>query len=152
VSYAVQVEEVGPRVLAAARGSATRANLGPTIIRLLDQVWPVLRAQGLRTDHNIVVYHGGLHDIEAGVEVVGGQLAETDVVKQARTPAGLVATVSHFGDYAAVGAAYAALERHCQEHKLARTPISWEVYGDWSDNPAEQRMDVYWLLAAPGCT
>jgi effector-binding domain-containing protein len=148
MGYAVRVEEVGPRALAVVRGSATRASLGPTIIQLLDQVWPVLRAQGLATDHNVVVYKGGIRDIEVGVEVVGGQLVETEVVKRSHTPAGPVATVSHFGAYTAVGAAYVALERYCEEHHLARTPISWEVYGDWSDNPAELRMDVYWLLEA----
>ncbi len=32
--------------------------LGTDIIRLLDKVWPVLRAQGVRTGHNVVIYHG----------------------------------------------------------------------------------------------
>jgi hypothetical protein len=146
MEYTVRVAEVGARRLAVAHGAAAQASLGQTIIGLLDQVWPVLRAQGLRTEHNVVVYHAGLEHIEAGVEILDGSLVETAVVKRSQTPAGTVATVRHTGDYAAVGAAYAALERFCREQGHARTPLSWEVYGDWSDDPAARHMDVYWLL------
>jgi len=128
---------------------AAHDTLGATIIRLLDQVWPVLRAQGIQTEHNVVVYRGGLERIEAGVEIRGGSLVETAVVKRSQTPAGTVATVRHTGEYAAVGAAYAALERFCREQGHVRTSLSWEVYGDWSDDPAQRHMDVYWQLAPP---
>lgn len=144
----VRLEQVASRTLAAVHGSTTRADLGPTIIRLLDQVWPVVRAQALGTDHNIVMYHGGLQHIEAGVEIVRGNLVETDVVKRSQTPAGTVVTVTHFGDYADLAAAYTALEQYCAANDCARAPTSWEVYGDWSENPAERRTDVYWLLRA----
>jgi effector-binding domain-containing protein len=145
----VRVETVAPRPLAVARGASARAQLRATIIGLLDQVWPVLRAQTIKTGHNVVIYHGGLSDIEAGVEIFG-ELRQTDVVKLSSTPTGTAAIVTHLGEYADVGAAYTALERWCAAHGRRRTDTSWEIYGDWSDDPTERRMDVYWLLAAPG--
>src|SRR5207253_9594250 len=97
-NYVVTVEDAAPRQLAAVRGGSSRRELGTTIIRLLDQVWPVVRGQGIRTRHNVVIYHGGLADIEAGVEIFG-DLVETEVVKLSSTPAGQVVTAAHFGEY-----------------------------------------------------
>jgi hypothetical protein len=72
VPYDVHVEQAGPRVLAAVRAVTTPQRLSTDIIRLLDQVWPLLREQGARTGHNVVIYHpgeSGEFTIEAGVEV-----------------------------------------------------------------------------------
>jgi hypothetical protein len=30
-----------------------------------------------------------------------------------------------------------------------RTVTDWEVYGDWEDDPARRRTDVYFLLEPP---
>ena len=57
------LEDVLPRQLAAVRGGASRADLGPTILKLLDRVWPVLRGQHVKTGHNVVMYFGGLAHI-----------------------------------------------------------------------------------------
>jgi hypothetical protein len=27
--------------------------------------------------------------------------------------------------------------------------VNWEVYGDWADDPADRRTDVYFLLRPP---
>ena len=73
--YDVHVEQAGPRALAAVRAVTTPQRLSTDIIRLLDQVWPLLREQGARTGHNVVIYHpgeGGEFTIEAGVEVLDG--------------------------------------------------------------------------------
>lgn len=42
---------------------------------------------------------------------------------------------------------HGALRQWCEDngHKIARP--SWELYGDWSDDPAELRTDLYYLLA-----
>ena len=53
--YQVRVEQAGPRVLAAVRAVTTPQQLGTDLIRALDQVWPVLREQGARTEHNVVI-------------------------------------------------------------------------------------------------
>jgi effector-binding domain-containing protein len=148
--YVVRVEAAEARPLAVARGQTPRPRLGATIIELLDLVWPVLRAQQVRTGHNVVVYLGaanGQLDIEAGVEISDGTaFTPTDRVYRSATPAGEALTATHWGEYSAVSGAYEALARWCAKHNRRPSGLSWEVYGDWSDDPGQLRMDVYQLL------
>jgi len=146
--YEVKAEQVTPRVLAAVRAVTTRQQLSTDIIRLLDQVWPVLREQGARTGHNVVIYHGdgsGEFAIEAGVEVFPGFTEQGEVVR-VTTPAGEAAGVTHYGEYSGLAAAYAALEHWCAASGRSPAGVNWEVYGDWDDDPARRRTDVYTLL------
>ena len=146
--YEVRVEQAGPRVLAAVRAVTTPGQLSTDIIRLLDQVWPVLREQGARTEHNVVIYRSGEAGeitIDAGVEVFG-DFAERGAVRRVTTPAGEVATVAHYGDYSAMGGAYAALDQWCAANGRREAGVTWEVYGDWDDDPAKVRTDIYFLL------
>lgn len=124
----VNLERVQPRQLAAIRATAAQSRLGGAIIAELDKIWPFLRAQGARTGHNVVIYYGGepqALQIAVGVEV---------------------ATVAHFGDYADMGGAYQALDQWCAGNERTRTGVSWEVYGDWEDDPARRRTDIFFLL------
>jgi effector-binding domain-containing protein len=148
VSGEVRVEHVEPRSLAAVRSTTLRSDLASAIYRSLDAVWPVLREQGVRTGHNVVVYDGGDEtslEVLIGVEVFG-DFDERGDVRRASTPAGEAVTTAHFGDYSEMASGYAALERWCAEHARQQTGVSWEVYGDWSDDPAQVRTDLYWLL------
>lgn len=152
VPYQVHAEQAAPRVLAAVRAVTTPARLGADIIGLLDQVWPLLREQGLRTGHNVVVYYPASADgefaIDAGVEVFE-DFTERSMVGRVTTPAGQVATTAHYGEYSAMGGAYAALERWCAENGRERAGVNWEIYGDWEDDPARRLTDVYTLLRLP---
>lgn len=143
--YALRVEEVSAHPIASARGAATRATLGPTIISLLDKVWPVLRAQGVPTGHNVVMYLDDLAHIEAGVQIFG-DFSPTADVGLSKTPTGLAATAVHWGDYSAMAPTYTALRTWCADngHRLAGP--SWEVYGDWHDDPQQVRTDLYLLI------
>jgi predicted transcriptional regulator YdeE len=148
VSYQVRTELAGSRTLAAVRTVTTPRRLSTDIIALLDQVWPVLREQGARTGHNVVVYHpsgNGELVIDAGVEVPDGFTAR-GAVRRVDTPAGEVAVVTHYGDYADLAGAYAALEQWCTASGRQPAGTSWEVYGDWEEDPAKRRTDVYFLL------
>jgi hypothetical protein len=146
MDYTIRVEDVVPRPLAAVRGAASRVELGGTILKLLDTVWPVLRGQHVPTGHNVVVYHGGLEHIEAGVEVLGDFVDAGDV-RHSQTPAGQAVTTTHWGEYSEMAGAYAALERWCAANGRQQTGTSWEIYGDWADDPQQRRTDIYLLLA-----
>src|SRR3989442_14578156 len=98
MDYEIRVEEAMPRQLAVARGAASRADLGRTILKLLDVVWPVLRGQHVHTGHNVVMYFGGLAHIEAGVEVFG-DFVDAAEVRHSHTPAGPAVTTAHWGEY-----------------------------------------------------
>jgi effector-binding domain-containing protein len=148
VPYAVHTSQAGPRVLAAVRATTTRQNLGTDIVRLLDMIWPVLRAEGARTGHNVVVYYGGegnALDIAAGVEVFTDFAGHGEIQRMA-TPSGEAAATTHFGEYSDMRAAYAALEQWCTSNGRRPAGVSWEVYGDWDDDPARRQTDVYFLL------
>jgi len=142
----VRVERVEARPLATVRRTSSRGALGRDIIAGFDIVWPVLRAQGLATGRNVVVYHGGLDDIEIGVEV-DGSVEQAGEVRLSQTPSGEVAAVTHWGDYAAMQPAYAALEQWFQSSGRRSSGVSWEVYGHWAEDPSERRTDIYQLLA-----
>jgi effector-binding domain-containing protein len=146
--YQVRMEQVTPRALAAVRAVTTPRQLGTDIIRLLDQVWPLLREQGTRTGHNVVIYHSGEPGqltIDAGVEVFTG-FTERGAVRRATTPAGEAAVTAHYGDYSLMGGAYAALDQWCAANSRHQAGVNWEVYGDWDDDPAKRRTDIYALL------
>ena len=143
------MEQAGPRVLAAVSAVTTPERLSTDIIRLLDQVWPVLREQGARTEHNVIIYRPGEASaitIDAGVEVFG-DFAERGAVRRVTTPAGEVAAAAHYGEYSDMGGAYAALDQWCAANGRRQAGVTWEVYGDWDDDPAKRRTDVYKLLS-----
>ena len=148
--YEVRTEWARPRALAAVRETTTHQRLGADIVRLLDLVWPALGEQGVRTGQNVVVYHGGPGDtltVDVGVEAVT-DFADRDQVRHVLTPSGMVATTAHYGEYSDLASAYAALERWCTEAGRKPAGVNWEVYGDWDDDPAKRRTDVYFLLEA----
>jgi GyrI-like small molecule binding domain len=139
VDYPVTVEHVASRSLAVAWGSRVSE-----IISLLDQVWPVLRGQGVRTGHNVVVYYGS-NRLAAGVEVPDG-FTPTAAVTPANTPAGEVATTAYHGEYTRMRPAYAALEAWLTANHRHPSGISWEIYADPDPDPAGCRTDIFILL------
>lgn len=148
VPYDVRTSQADPRVLAGVRAVTTRQRLGSDIVRLLDLVWPLLRAQGVRTGHNVVVYYGGdggTLAVGVGVEVFTDFAGQGEVQRMS-TPSGEVAATTHYGEYSDMGSAYAALEQWCAAQGRRPAGVNWEVYGDWEDDPAKRRTDVYFLL------
>jgi effector-binding domain-containing protein len=148
VTYDVRAERAEPRQLAAVQAEVAPDRLGAEIISHLDKVWPVLRAQGVATGHNVIIYRGekdGLLTFEAGVEVPAG-FAEDRGVRAVATPSGEVATVAYFGDYSRMAPAYTAIEQWCAANGRSPAGVSWEVYGDWNSDPAQCRTDIFFLL------
>jgi len=147
VAYEVRTEWAAPRQLAAIHTVTTQQRLSTDIPLLVGRIWPVLRAQGARTGHNVVIYRGNpaALAIDAGVEVLTEFTAHGEI-QPLSTPAGEVATTAHFGDYAKMAPAYAALEQWWTGSGRRPAGVSWEVYGDWDDDPARVRTDIYVLL------
>jgi hypothetical protein len=143
MDYPVRVEHVASRSLAVAWGSRVAE-----IISLLDQVWPVLRAQRVHTGHNVVVYFGPSR-LAAGVEVPDG-FEPTGQVQPLSTPSGEVATTVYWGDYTRMRPAYEALEAWLTANHRQRAGISWEVYADPDPDPARCRTDIFILLGTTG--
>jgi effector-binding domain-containing protein len=97
----------------------------------------------------LALYLDGEMNIECGVEVFQ-PFAGNDRVICSCTPAGLVATAAHIGPYNRLGEAHKAVHEWCADHGHLLAGPSWEVYGHWTDDPAQLRTDVFWLLQAAG--
>jgi effector-binding domain-containing protein len=145
----VRVVEVASAPLAAVR--ATRVDfpeLGKTITASLDKVYALLRARGVQgLGHNVVVYRMGPppFDVEIGVQTPEPIAPEGEVIATA-TPAGRVATAVHWGAYDGLGQTHQAIHAWCSANGFRLGAFNWELYGDWSDDPAKLRTDVFYLV------
>jgi effector-binding domain-containing protein len=148
----ISVRTVPGRTLAAVRRRVTIAEIGKAWRPALDQVWAFLRARpGLRTDgHNVFVYHHPRRrsepmDVDFGVEVVAAFEPAGEVVAAA-TPAGEVAMAVHVGSYDGLHRAHDAIHAWSAREDRALGDTSWEIHGDWSDDPAKLETTVCYLL------
>jgi effector-binding domain-containing protein len=93
-------------------------------------VWQALKAQGLQGGRNVAVYWDSAIRVEAGVEMPG-PFAERDGVVRSATPAGLVASVEHYGPYGTLGVAHDTIWAWCKANAHHVTGPRWEIYGHW---------------------
>src|SRR5262249_51171926 len=98
---------------------------------------------------HVALYWDGTIRTEIGVEALGPFVEQGELVRSA-TPAGMVASATHFGPYQGLGAAHNAVIEYCKANNLKRAGPSWEIYGhwmrEWDADPSRIRTDVYWLL------
>jgi len=146
----VRIEQRESQPLAVIRGRVNAAELSRVVPAWCGLVWNAVRAQDAKAGRNVAVYWDGAICLEVGVELSGPFVEQGDIVKSA-TPAGLVASVAHFGPYGGLGAAHDAVRNWCQanHHRLAGP--SWEIYGhwqrEWDTDPRQIRTDVCYLIA-----
>jgi effector-binding domain-containing protein len=114
--------------------------------RLLDEVHAGVRWDGeARPGRNVMLYRDDVPNVEVGVELdkpaqLDGRLIRSEL------PAGEVAMTVHRGSYAGLAAAHEAVVRWCAEQGLRRAGPRWEIYGHWSEDPAQVETEVYYLL------
>jgi effector-binding domain-containing protein len=148
MTYRVTVETVPGQRLLVIRERIARHELGNAIMRILDQIYGFARGQGLaELGLNIVQYFdwGEEFTMEAGV-IVPREVPVADNIRLSSTPAGKVATTTHWGLYDDLPAAHRAVLDWCKAHNVVPTGRNWEVYGHWSDDPAKRRTDVFHQL------
>jgi hypothetical protein len=135
-----RIEKVAARKYLSGQTRPMPADLAAAVRPAFDEIYakPVTGA-----GHNVLVYRPGT--FEAGV-LWESAAATPGHLRPKELPAGDCATAAYFGDYGGLGAAHEAVRELCR--RLGRTPqgTSWEIYGHWSDDPAQRRTDVYYLL------
>ncbi len=140
MGYTVEVKQVSEQPIAVVRGRASTTNLPARIRALFDQFYGDFNGKG---GLNIVLYSGfdaaGEFEIACGVHM--------EQAGNAVTPAGTVATTVYMGPYDQMKPAHAAIHQWVRENGRQLAGPSWEVYGHWSDNPAQLRTDIFYLLA-----
>lgn len=150
MDYQIHIVEVQPSTLASVRAQVPWPELGTTIRRLFDQVYAFLATAPVRQGgRNVCLYRSpslaGV-SLEVGVQVSGPFVPRGAILCSA-TPRGRAAWTVHMGPYEELATPGAALDAWCVERGLAIGGVRWEVYGDWNDDPAQRRTDVFRLLA-----
>ena len=153
MDYQIVVTTVSAQTLAAVRRRAFVRDIGRVWKPALDLVWEFLRRQeGLRVDgHNCFLYHHPPHrdipmEIDFGVQVARPFEAEGEVVCT-ETPAGEVVMTTHVGAYDKLFAAHDAIHSWRAVNGRSFGGFSWEIYGDWNDDPAKLETQVLYLLS-----
>ena len=144
----VRVEVVSPKLLAAVSREFPVGRVADVWRPALDQVWAFLRTQpGLRTDgHNVFLYHhGDPMKADFGVEVTR-EFDGSGEVRPVRTPGGEAAVAKHVGPYDGLAEAHRAIHEWVKESGRALAGTSWEIYGDWNEDPAKLETLVMYLL------
>jgi effector-binding domain-containing protein len=105
-------------------------------------VWDFLRTEpGLRTDgRNVFLYHHPARrdhpiDVDFGVEV-----------EHTSEPAGEAAVEVHAGSYDRLKETHDAIHAWSVTNERGFAGKSWEIYGDWSDDPAKLATTIVYLL------
>ena len=97
--YDVQLADLKSVPLAVVRRQARSSELATVVPQGCGVVWALVRARNLHAGRNVAVYWDGSIRLEVGVELEGAFEERSDLFRSA-TPAGLAASVAHFGPYA----------------------------------------------------
>ena len=84
--------------------------------------------------------------MEFGVEVVC-RFEPSGEVLPAETPAGRVASALHTGPYENLGQTHSAIQAWADANSMNFACKSWEIYGDWNEDPAKLETRIEYLLA-----
>ena len=149
---AVRLEQLASTPLAVVRRLASASELATVVPQGCGLVWSFVRARNLQAGRNVAIYWDAGIRLEVGVELAAPFSEEGEIVRSA-TPAGLAASVIHFGPYAGLGAAHEAIRQWCTDHHHRLAGPNWEVYGhwqsDWNVDSSRIRTDVFYQIA-PG--
>lgn len=146
MSHLVQIVQSPAVPLAVVRRRASPRELSKVVPAACGEVWTFIRAHGVEgAGRHVAIYLDCAINLEVGVEVPAAFASDGDVVPSA-TPAGPVATTAHIGPYDRLGDAHGAIRAWCKAHDHALAGPNWEIYAHWTDDPAQQRTDVFYLL------
>ena len=149
MSEAIDIVDVQAQPMASIAARLSPSDIPEKTMALTDKVWAFLRAESIGDHgHNVWLYRpagDGQMDVEVGVQVASPFPTQGEVVCS-YTPRGRAVHAVHYGDYNALPGVYQAVMDWCAKHGHETAGVGWEVYGDWHDDPAQRRTDVYYLL------
>jgi effector-binding domain-containing protein len=152
--YSVSVRVAEPRTIAAVHARVPINVVSSSFRQHLDQVYAAARGGAVKLDgQNVFVYrdapdHPTEADVAFGVGVTAPFVA-VGAVRPTALPVGEVATTTHWGGYAKLGAAHGAVKAWCRAHGRRLAGTRWEVYGHWTEDETQLRTDVFYLLEPP---
>lgn len=150
MEYDVRIEQHSGQPLAVVHRRARPQELARVVPDACGAVWKAVRAQHISgAGRHVAIYRDDQINLEVGVELTAPFAGYGEVVGST-TPAGPVATTTHYGPYAQLHEAHGAIRRWCESNKHRLAGPNWEIYGhwkdDWNSDPTQIRTDVYYLL------
>jgi effector-binding domain-containing protein len=149
-SPVVQLQQLKSVPIAVIRRQAHASELSRLVPECCGLVWNAVRAQQAKGGRHVAIYWDDGIRLEVGVELLGPFTEDGEVVLSA-TPAGTVASATHFGPYNGLGAAHDAIRQWCSANNHYLVGPNWEIYGhwqpEWNTNSSRIRTDVYYQLA-----
>jgi len=149
--YVVQLQQRDSIPVAVVRRQARADELSRLVPQCCGLVWNALKAQQLRGGRHVAIYWDKSIRLEVGVEMSDSFAEQDDLVRSA-TPAGMIASVTHLGPYAGLGAAHQAVHDWCNDRNHRLAGPKWEIYGhwkgEWDSDPSQIRTDVFYLVAS----
>ena len=151
MAYDIRVEQATSRPLAVVRRRASLPELSKVVPEACGTVWGLIRAQQVTgAGRNVAVYLDDQINLEVGVELDAPFAEDGDVVRSG-TPAGPVATTTHYGPYGQLHEAHEAVQLWCANNGHTLAGPNWEIYGHWqdawNDDPSKIVTEVCYLLA-----
>lgn len=148
--YLVRLEQSPGRPLAVVRRRAAPHELSKVVPECCGLVWNALRAKQITgAGRHVAIYYDDHINLEVGVELDTPFAGAGEVVSSA-TPAGTVATTTHYGPYQLLASAHDAIHDWCQANGCQLVGPRWEIYGhwqnDWNNDPSKITTDVFYLL------
>ena len=154
MEYEIRLEQHSGQPLAVVRRRARPQELAKVVPDACGQVWSVVRSQQVTgAGRHVAVYLDDQINLEIGVELAAPFAGYGEVVGSA-TPAGPVATTTHYGPYGQLHEAHEAIRLWCETRGYTLAGPNWEVYGHWKDewnsDPTKICTEVFYLLVANG--
>lgn len=145
----ISVVQAEPRPIAVVRVTMTLAEWPSQFMRHLDKVYAAVKAGHVRqSGQNVMVYFprtDGRFDIECGIETAGSFEPVGEVFYH-QTPSGAAVAATHLGPYQQLRSSHRALTGWAQENGHRLSGVCWEIYGDWEEDPAKLRTDIFQQL------
>lgn len=148
--YQIELLDAEPIRTAVIRSRVPPKELSRFIPAACGEVWSFVRAAGLpRPGRHLALYLDAQGTVEVGVEV-SAPFEGNERIHCSALPAGRVATTTHYGPYALLSQAHAAIREWCREQTQQCTGVSWEIYGHWQEewdrDASKIRTDVFYQL------
>jgi effector-binding domain-containing protein len=109
-------------------------------------LWPALIEEVLevapRTGNIVMLYEDDVPTVQVGIRVEA-PIEPRGRVINSELPAGRVVSVLHRGPWAEMARAHEAAAREAGDE---RAGPRWEIYGHHTDDPAQQEVEVVYLL------
>ena len=142
----VRFENAPAQPLAVVKRRAKQSELSRVVPEACGAAWKLSTEANLQSRGRMVaLYLDCEMNLEIGLEVAA-PFEPFGELHPSQTPAGPVATATHIGPYHLMGEAHRSITDAVKAQGRTLAGPSWEIYGHPTPDPAQTRVDIYYLL------